>query len=336
MRFVVEDDQTQWIGEVGAFGGPLRPVSKGFRVLASPSAGARDSLAILLSTPDAPSEVYALNPKGSLRRLSHQNEAWLKEVAVAPVTRTVLRSRDGTEVHGFLVLPASQPNGRNLPTVLFNHGGPQAQFGAEFDITWQILAAHGFAVVATNPRGSTGRGEAYAKALYADWGGPAVPDALAAVDDAVKQGTADPSHLYVGGWSYGAMLTNYIIASDTRFRAAVSGAGISNVFAGYGTDQYTRDYETELGTPWSNVETWMRNSYPFFSNTKIVTPTLFMAGDKDFNVPLLNSEQMYQALKSRSVNSELIIYPGQNHGLTRPSFLRDRMTRWLAWYDSHH
>lgn len=335
VRFVVEDDETQWIGEVGSSGGRVKPVANGFRVFDKPAAGSGDNLAVLLSTPAVPGEVYALSPQGNLRQLSHHNDAWLKEVAIAPVQRTVLQSRDGTEVHGFLVMPAANPNGRNLPTVLFNHGGPQAQFNADFDINWQILAAHGFAVVATNPRGSTGRGEAYAKALYADWGGPAVPDALSAVDAAVKQGIADPSHLYVGGWSYGAMLTNYIIASDTRFRGAVSGAGISNVFAGYGTDQYIRDYETELGTPWANVGTWMRNSYPFFNNPKIVTPTLFMVGDKDFNVPLLNSEQMYQALKSRRIDSELVIYPGQNHGLTRPSFLRDRMSRWLAWYDAH-
>ena len=153
------------------------------------------------------------------------------------------------------------------------------------------------------------------------------------MDDAVARGIADPARLYVGGWSYGGMLTNYLIASDTRFKAAVSGASIANILAGYGTDQYIRDYETELGTPWTNPGIWIKNSYPFYHNERIVTPTLFMAGDKDFNVPLLNSEQMYQALKSRNVPSGLIIYPGQFHGLKRPSFLKDRMERWLGWYD---
>jgi dipeptidyl aminopeptidase/acylaminoacyl peptidase len=237
-----------------------------------------------------------------------------------------------------VVTPPDAKPGTPLPTVLFNHGGPQSQFTAASGgwwMQWQIFAGAGYAVVSSNPRGSTGRGEAYAKALYADWGGPAVPDALAAVDDAVARNIADPRRLVVGGWSYGGMLTNYLIASDTRFRAAVSGASISNVLAGYGTDQYIRDYETELGRPWEHMDVWLRNSYPFYHNERIVTPTLFMVGDKDFNVPLLNSEQMYQALKSRGIDTRLVIYPGQYHGLKRPSFVRDRMQRWLAWYADH-
>jgi dipeptidyl aminopeptidase/acylaminoacyl peptidase len=128
------------------------------------------------------------------------------------------------------------------------------------------------------------------------------------------------------------MLTNYTIASDQRFKAATSGASISNIFAGYGTDQYIRDYEAELGKPWEHVDVWMRNSYPFFHADRITTPTLFQVGDKDFNVPLLNSEQMYQALRSNGVPTELIIYPGQYHGLKRPSFIRDRYQRYLDWY----
>ncbi len=155
------------------------------------------------------------------------------------------------------------------------------------------------------------------------------------MDDAVARGVADPNRLVVGGWNYGGILTNYLIASDKRFKAAVSGASISNVLAGYGTDQYALDYETELGRPWENPSVWMKLSYPFYQNGRITTPTLFMAGDKDFNVPLQNSEQMYQALRSRSIDTGLIIYPGQFHGLTRPSFLKDRMERWLAWYDNH-
>ena len=128
------------------------------------------------------------------------------------------------------------------------------------------------------------------------------------------------------------MLTNYTIASDKRFKAATSGASISNILAGYGTDQYIRDYEMELGTPWQKPETWMKVSYPFYHADRIVTPTLFLAGDKDFNVPLLNSEQMYQALRSQGVDTRLIIYPGQFHGIKRPSFVRDRMQRYLDWY----
>ncbi len=335
LRFIVEDDQAEHLASVPASGGPVRTVAGDFRAFSAPRPGPRDGVGRVESTPSTPAGLFALDRGGALRQLSHQNDAWLKEVKVAPVQTTVLHGKDGTEVHGFLVTPADAPAGARLPTVLLNHGGPQSQLDAGFNVNWQIFATHGYAVVATNPRGSTGRGQDYAKALYGDWGGPAVPDALAAVDDAVARGIADPDRLFVGGWSYGGMLTNYLIASDTRFKAAMSGASIANVLAGYGTDQYIRDYDLELGRPWEHMDRWLRVSYPFYHNDRIVTPTLFMVGDKDFNVPLLNSEQMYQALRDRGVPTRLIIYPGQFHGLKRPSFLKDRMERWLAWYDQH-
>ena len=335
--FTVEDDGVDRLAQVAAKGGPVQPIAGDPLAALTAPQSAAGKLAFLLATSKAPDEIYVLDG-GRPRQLSHQNDAWLREVTVAPISRTSFRSNDGTEVHGFLITPPGAPAGKPRPTILFNHGGPQSQFtaaSAGWWMQWQIFANAGYAVVSSNPRGSTGRGEAFAKALYADWGGPAVPDALAAVDDAVAHGVADPKQLYVGGWSYGGMLTNYLIASDTRFRAAVSGASISNVLAGYGTDQYVRDYEMELGKPWEHMDVWLRNAYPFYHNDRIVTPTLFLVGDKDMNVPMLNSEQMYQALKSRGVDSMLVVYPGQYHGFTRPSFLKERMERWLAWYRAH-
>jgi dipeptidyl aminopeptidase/acylaminoacyl peptidase len=216
--------------------------------------------------------------------------------------------------------------------VLRIHGGPVSQFANEFDFAWQLLAAQGYAVVAANPRGSSGRGEKFSMAIWADWGNKDGQDVLAAVDYAVAQGVADPSRLGVGGWSYGGILTNQVIARDQRFKAATSGAGQSNVLAGYGTDQYVREYEAELGTPWGNTAAWLRVSYPFLHADRIVTPTLFLCGDRDFNVPLLNSEQMYQALKSLGRETQLVIYPGEHHGIKKPSYQRDRLERYLDWY----
>jgi dipeptidyl aminopeptidase/acylaminoacyl peptidase len=186
--------------------------------------------------------------------------------------------------------------------------------------------------VAANPRGSSGRGEKFSTAIYADWGNKDSEDVLAAVDYAISAGVADPARLGVGGWSYGGILTNQVIARDRRFKAAISGAGQSNAFAGYGTDQYVREYEAELGTPWANPEVYRRVSFPFFHADRIVTPTLFLCGEKDYNVPLLNSEQMYQALKSLGRDTELVIYPGEYHEITTPSYRRDRLERYLSWY----
>ena len=134
---------------------------------------------------------------------------------------------------------------------------------------------------------------------------------LAAVDHLVAAGVADPERLGVGGWSYGGILTNQVIARDRRFKAATSGAGQGNALLGYGTDMYTLEYELELGKPWANPDTWRRVSQPFLRADRIVTPTLFLCGQEDWNVPLINSEQMYQALKSLGRETELVIYPGR-------------------------
>ncbi len=289
IQFLVEDDGATWIGAVPAKGGSVKRITAGRRLFTGTTQEPRTKRAVLVSTPDAPAEVYALEG-GNIRPLSRQNEAWLSGLKLAPVEETRFRSADGTEVHGFLLRPIDAPQGAPSSTVLRIHGGPTSQYNVGFNPEWQLFAAHGYAVVAANPRGSTGRGQDFARAIYAAWGSVDVPDVLAAVDDAVARGVADPNRLGIGGWSYGGMLTNFTIARDQRFKAAVSGASISNVLGGYGTDQYIRDYEMELGKPWENPEPWMRVSYPFFHADRIKTPTLFLVGEKDFNVPALSSE----------------------------------------------
>jgi dipeptidyl aminopeptidase/acylaminoacyl peptidase len=256
-------------------------------------------------------------------------------VRLATTEETKFKSKDGTEIHGFLVKPPDYQPGRRYPTVLRIHGGPVGQHECAFEEDWQWFAANGYVVVAINPRGSSGRGEKFQAAIYADWGRVDVEDVLAGVDDAVAKGIADPDRLGVGGWSYGGILTNYVIASTNRFKAATSGASISNILAGYGTDQYIREYEQELGPPWKNTEGWMKVSFPFLHADRIKTPTLFLCGEADFNVPLINSEQMYQALRSLGVPTQLVIYPGQHHGIRKPTYVRDRLERYVAWYDKY-
>jgi dipeptidyl aminopeptidase/acylaminoacyl peptidase len=225
--------------------------------------------------------------------------------------------------------------GQKYPTVLLIHGGPNAQDQHAFHFDREFLAANGYAVLAINYRGSAGRGMAYQKAIHRDWGNLEVVDLLGAVDEAVRMGVADPDRLGIGGWSYGGISTNYTIASDTRFKAAVSGAGVSNLFGFYGIDQYVIQYDQELGPPWKARDVWLKLSYPFFNVEKIRTPTLFLGGEKDFNVPIAGGEQMYQALKSIGVETQLVIYPGQFHGLTVPSYERDRLQRYLDWFNKH-
>lgn len=332
LSFLVEDDATVYLGRMPASGGKVERIAGDQNTIYSFSE-VNGKYALDITDPVTPAEVYAFDGTGAPRQISHQN-AWTKDVTLAPVTRFNVNSKDGTEVHGFLVKPPGVNHG-HLPAILRLHGGPYLQYAMEFDFTWQILANHGYAVVAANPRGSVGRGTAYSAALFADWGGPAVPDVLAAADYAVKEGVADPDRMCVGGWSYGGMLTNYTIASTTRFKCATSGASISNITAGFGTDEYVLDYEKELGTPWGNTATWMKNSYPFFHADRIKTPTLFLGGTADMNVPLHNGEQMYEALKSLGIEAELVIYPGEFHEFDVPSYERDVLKRYLDWYDAH-
>ena len=110
---------------------------------------------------------------------------------------------------------------------------------------------------------------------------------------------------------------------------------MGNLLGFYGVDQYILQYENELGPPWKNLDAYIKLSYPFLHADRINTPTLFMGGEKDFNVPIVGGEQMYEALKSVGVEAELIVYPGEFHGFTRPSFIRDRYVRWFDWYDHY-
>jgi len=184
-------------------------------------------------------------------------------------------------------------------------------------------------------RGSAGRDAKFQTAIFADWGHFEVVDLLAGVDAAIAKGIADPARLGIGGWSYGGISTNYTIATDPRFKAAVSGAGSSLQATMYGTDQYVLQYNLEMGPPWKNPDVWMKVSYPFFKADRIKTPTLFMCSESDFNVPCAGAEQMYQALRTEGVETQLVIYPGQNHALTVPSYRRDRLQRYLDWFDKH-
>jgi dipeptidyl aminopeptidase/acylaminoacyl peptidase len=328
---LVEDDGAQNLVRVTMAGGSPEPVTTGRRAVTAYDAAPNGHVIVRSSTADRPYEIFA-QEQNDLRNLSRQNDEFVRQIKWSAVEETKFKSKDGTEIHGFVFRPNDSASQGKSPALLRPHGGPQSQYAAEFSFDSQLFAANGYAVILPNPRGSTGRGEKFAMGIYADWGHVDVEDDLAAVDDAVARGIADPDRLGVGGWSYGGISTNYIIATTTRFKAATSGASASNILAGYGTDQYVLDYENELGPPWKNPEVYTRLSYPFLHADRIKTPTLFLCGQNDFNVPLLNSEQMYQALRSQDVPTQLVIYPGQFHRLKKPSYYVDRFQRYLDWY----
>ena len=335
IMMTVEDDGTVYPARVDLAGGAITRQGAPGPFVASALSSAAGHTALLESNDGALAEVYALED-GRLRKLTTHNDAFLAELQLGGVEDIRFESKDGTDIHGVMIKPSSFVKGRKYPTLLWIHGGPNGQDehslvldGYQFEP--QMFAAKGFVVLRVNYRGGSGRGAAFAKTIFADWGHKEVEDLLAGVDYLVGRGIADPQRLAVGGWSYGGILTDYTIASDRRFKAAISGAGSANQLATYGSDEYVLQYNNELGPPWRNTALWLKVSYPFFHADRIHTPTLFLGGDKDFNVPIIGGEQMYQALRTLGVPAQLIVYPGQHHVFTRPSFVKDLAERMSAW-----
>ncbi len=331
---LVTDDRQRYVATFSTKTKQMTKIVGGNRSFNALESHPNGSWVSLMSEPQMPAELFAIE-NGASRRLTKHQEDFLAPLELAKVEGFTSKSKDGIEVSNFLFKPSNAAANKKLPTIFFIHGGPTAQDEWGFDLSRQILAQAGFAVAAVNYRGSNGRGIAYSKAISGDWGNKEVLDILGAADYLVQTGVADPDKLGIGGWSYGGILTNYTIASDTRFKAAASGAGVSLVMSMYGVDQYILQYENELGVPWKNLDKYLKLSYPFLQIERIKTPTLFMVGEKDFNVPAVGTEQMYQGLRSIGVPTQLIVYPGQFHGLTLPNFQKDRFERYIRWFDKY-
>jgi dipeptidyl aminopeptidase/acylaminoacyl peptidase len=336
---IVTDDMSAYGVRIPIGTGSAVPITDKSIVLGQRhSAG---SCAVAISGDDThANEIYVAATVGGklkFQPLTHQNDALFAELHFGATETVTGKSKDGTEVHGLLTTPPGYVAGTKIPMLLRIHGGPNGQDEHRFAFERQWFAANGYAVLAVNYRGSAGRGAKFSRAIWSDWGHYEVDDLQAMVDQVVKMGVADPNKLGVGGWSYGGILTDYMIASDTRFKAATSGAGTAFTVAFYGTDQYIIQYDYEIGPPWDPKawETYQKISYPFLHADRIKTPTLFLGGEKDFNVPVQGGQQMYQALRSLNIDTQLVIYPNEFHGITRPSYVRDRYERYLAWYESH-
>lgn len=334
--FILEDDGAQNVARIPAMGGEItRPVSGRLMVDAF-SMDREGTIAAQIGVTERPDEVYLLPGSGEakLRRLTTTNDALMSQIILGDVDYAHFKSEDGTSIAGYMTKPVGYRAGEHYPTLLIPHGGPVWEYFAEFNFQAQLFAANGYAVVTPNPRGSSGYGQKFSEAIFADWGNKDFQDDMAAVDYAIAQGIADPDKLGVGGHSYGAISTNFIITQTTRFKAAISNAGEFLYVTNYGHDLYQRLWELELGLPWENRALWERLS-PFNRVTKIVTPTLVMGGDIDWNVPIINSEQMYQSLKRLGVPTLLVVYPGEYHEFRRPSFIKDRDERYVFWFNHY-
>jgi len=329
----VEHSGTQNLARVDVATGAVGIVHGGDISLRGFDLHTSGAVAGVISRPDLPGEVFMIDGDDA-RPISSVNNELMASLDLANVREVQYASADGTEIEAFIYTPPGYKEGTKYPTLLWIHGGPVAQYDFGFSTNAQVFAAQGYVVVLPNPRGSSGYGQDFSAAIFADWGTLPTQDVMAGVDHAIELGLSDPDRLGVGGWSYGGILTNYVITSTDRFKGAMSGASEALYTSFYGHDVYQRIWEAELGLPWENQALWDKIS-PFYKIGNVTTPTMLMGGKEDWNVPIMGSEQLYQALKRLGVPTQLVVYPGEFHGFSRPSFIVDRYQRYLDWYGQY-
>ena len=320
-------------------GGNVEQVTRGDRRLSDMSiAWAADRVAYVAGDATHPAEVHVANLDGtSERKLSAFNDTLLATMRPRPVERVRFPSKDGTSIDGWLIMPDGASASAKVPLLLAIHGGPHGAYGNDFSVQFQVWAAHGFAVLYTNPRGSTEYGEKFLWGTWGGWGGLDYDDVMAGVDHVLARYPVDARRLGVTGYSYGGFLTNWVITQTPRFSAAIVGAGISNWVSDYGTADIPRTKESEFGgTPWEakGAEALLKWS-PVMRAGSVTTPTLFVHGEADLRVPIEQGEQMYTALKKRKVPAKFIRYPDSYHTGWSPWNTVHRYQQELKWWQTH-
>jgi len=323
---------------VPATGGAVEQVTRGDRTLHGFSFSAVfDRVAYTATDPIHPGEVFSSRIDGAAeKQLSSLNDKLMSEIQLSRAERILYPSKDGTEIEGWVMLPRGyDPAKGPYPLVLNIHGGPHGAYGNSFSFQFQLLAASGYLVLYTNPRGSTGYGEKFLWATWGGWGLRDFEDVMAGVDYAVKRYAVDQKRMGVTGYSYGGFLTNWTITQTSRFAAAITGAGVSNWISDYGTADIPRTKESEFyGPPWEprSGELLLKQS-PITYAARVTTPTLFIHGEADLRVPIEQAEQMYTALKKRRVPAMFIRYPDSYHGGWTPWNTAHRYYQELKWWE---
>jgi dipeptidyl aminopeptidase/acylaminoacyl peptidase len=316
---------------------PRRPLDP-FQVSGySIRSGTMPVIALTLSDPTHPSEVWLAGvpmlptARAPFARLTSHNNAFTRLVRPEELG---FKSFDGTSIQGWLMKPASFRDDRKYPLILSIHGGPHGMYGWAFNPTFQVFAAKGYAVLYLNPRGSSGYGQRFSDGTLNEWGGGDYRDLMAGVDEAMrKYSWIDGDRMGVTGGSYGGFMTNWMITQTSRFKAAVAVASLSNLISFYSTSLYQDLIHAEFGGfPWDNYDALWQWS-PLRYVKQIQTPTMFIHGEQDNDVHITQAEEMYMALKRRGVETVLVRYPREGHGLREPRHRVDALERTLAWFD---
>ncbi len=318
----------------------LTRVQAGIYEIEQISAGAGDLLAMTVSTPANPHELYIL-ADGEFREATRFNHEWLAEVLVQAVQELRFDSPHG-KVQGWYLLPVGYESGKTYPLALNIHGGPHAAWGYSSKSMWhewQFHAARGYAVFYCNPHGSGGYGEAFMRKLHAAWGPVAMDDIMAGVDAFLERGIADPNRLAITGGSYGGYMTAWIISHTARFKAAVSQRGVYNLASFYGTSDVPLLISNEFDAePWDNHAVYWDNS-PLKYAADIKTPLLLIHAENDFRVPIEQAEQLFAWLRRATDRPvHMLRYPREGHELSRsgePNHRVSRLTEMVEWFDRY-
>jgi dipeptidyl aminopeptidase/acylaminoacyl peptidase len=285
-------------------------------------------------------DLYVAKIDGSSeRQLTHLNADLWKQLELQPVERVPYKSTDGWPVDGFFVKPLGWQAGKKYPMVLVIHGGPAGMFGVDWYHEFQVYAAKGWAVFFCNPRGSTGYGEKFERGIINNWGGMDYQDVMAGVDAALKQYPwIDQNALGVTGGSYGGFMTNWIVGHTNRFKAAVTLRSVSNFISDEGTRDGDYGHEDYFkGILFDDFDQYWSAS-PLKYARDVHTPTLILHSDLDFRVPIEQGEQWFRALQHYGVPSELVLFPRENHNLTRtgePKHLVESLNWQIYWFDRY-
>ncbi len=334
--FQVDDSGERHLAMISTRGGEVIRVIDGPRSVNAVTISDDGTIVALISGPHEPGNLYLREDSGDLRKLTRNNDEMLTGIDLAEVENVHFPSADGTEIEGFIFKPLNFQEGVRYPTILRIHGGPVSQYTYGWNYEAQLFAANGYLVVTTNPRGSSGYGKAFQMGIWQSWGDKDTQDVIAGVDHAIKLGWADPDRLGVGGWSYGGILTNYVITQTQRFKAAIAGASGAHWISSYGHDHYQRWYRLEFGNPWEPEARAIYEKLSSYNDVdKITTPTMWVGGKEDWNVPIIHAEMMYQAVKSMGREALLVVYPNMHHGINLPYYRQDLHRRYLAWYDKY-
>ena len=305
----------------------------GDQVVKSFDVSASGDIALSINQQNNSANIFKLR-RQKLTQLTDLNRWFFDPLKLGNKTKVSFDNKEGLSIDAFITTPPDYEPGRAYPTILHTHGGPQGQFAWGYAFSTQYYASRGYVVVEPNPRGSTGRGQAFMAAIYRAWGVTDYADVMAAVDYAIAAGIADPDQLVATGYSYGGYMTNVVISKTTRFKAAASGAGSSHVEAVFGHDLYAEWYLWELGVPWENREKYDVHS-PILRAGKVTTPTLFLGGSIDWNMTIANAEMFYLALKVQGIDTQLVVYPGMHHGGWPETFEKDYLLRIADWFDHY-